>query len=663
MAVAGVQKILIISHQSQSENLLKSIQKAGILHILDEESSTVLKADEELKPQVKRDRDTEETFQKLDKAITFLKQHHKGKPLATLLAPRVVVDSYEYQENVESEKTDAVLSKATELNNELTKISSEQDNLNAKLNSLRPWTSLEDDLANLNSLESVDVFSGMVPANNWQKLNEKLNDGQNGASVTVVTETKTQVYFIIVTLKQSSADVYKLLRAEEFEAINFEGLEGSVSENIEKIEKELHFLNERQKDITHQASKLADSLLELEMMYDHYGNKRIAGSVYNKAGITERTRIFEGWVKKDDMHRLKEIVMDFDASSVCPIEPEPDEQVPVEIENKKWAKPFEIITNLYGKPQYFEVDPTVVLAPFFAIFFALCLTDAGYGLLMIGVSIYMMRKMQTGKSFMKLLLICSVLTVFAGAMTGGWFGSTLLDAAQKFNIGWLETFIQKTTWFNPLEDPMTFLVMSIILGYLQIMIGLVVGFFNILKNNGLFAAVCDKLTWLVMLNSFLVMAASKAGYLSPVVGKVAVLLIYVSAAMILFLSHREGGIGARIGMGSYNLFSAIFYLGDLLSYLRLMALGMATGGVAMAVNIIAGIIGDTPYVGPILAIIFLVCGHIFNVLQSLLGAFVHSMRLQFVEFFPKFLEGGGKPFEPFAEEYKYVYIKEEDTVK
>jgi V/A-type H+/Na+-transporting ATPase subunit I len=159
------------------------------------------------------------------------------------------------------------------------------------------------------------------------------------------------------------------------------------------------------------------------------------------------------------------------------------------------------------------------------------------------------------------------------------------------------------------------------------------------------------------------MAAAKSGYLPLPAAKFAIILIIISAATILLLSHREGTVGARLGMGSYNLFSAIFYLGDLLSYLRLMALGMATGGVAMAVNIIAGLVGDTPYVGWLLALIFLIIGHSFNILQSLLGAFVHSLRLQFVEFFPKFLEGGGKDFKPFAEDYKYIYLRDNQNFK
>ncbi len=661
MAVAPVKKILIISHQSQSQALLTSVQKAGIVHLLDADSTAVIKADKELKAATTRDRATDEMCQKLDKAVAFLKQHHSGKPLATMLAPRVVIDDDIFEKTITSRETVELLDEVLQAAADMDNLTAEVDAKKAKLDMLMPWKPLKDELETLGNLSSVDVFTGIVPVAVWDDLLEFLNAPETGAVVNVIARTKVQVYCVIIAMKENSGSVYKQLRTSEFETVTFEGLKGTVSDNIDHLRRQIHGGGEQIARLKHHCRKLAVSLLDVQIMYDHYVNLRSHSVTFNSSPATERTRIFEGWIKTADMPKLAELLLDFDAASVCEIAPLPDEVVPVEIENKPWAKPFEVITKLYGVPRYFEVDPTAVLAPFFAIFFALCLTDAGYGLIMMAASIYVLGKMQAGKRFMVLILVCSVLTIFAGAMTGGWFGSLLLDFAVKYKFTGLETFINKMTWFNPLEDPMTFLVMSIALGYIQIMTGLFTGLFSVLKNNGIFAAVCDKLSWIVLLNSLIIMGVSKAGILPPVAGKIAITLIYLSAATILLLSHREGGVGPRLGMGAYNLFSAIFYLGDLLSYLRLMALGMATGGVAMAINIIGGLISDTPYVGFILAVIFMVCGHIFNILQSMLGAFVHSMRLQFVEFFPKFIEGGGVPFVPFSESYKYVYIKQENS--
>jgi len=256
-----------------------------------------------------------------------------------------------------------------------------------------------------------------------------------------------------------------------------------------------------------------------------------------------------------------------------------------------------------------------------------------------------------------MLGICSVFTIGAGALTGGWFGDGAQQLAALFGWTFLADARKSMMWFDPLEDSMTFFKLSIALGYLHIMFGLIVAFVHNLRLNRKIDAVCDQLVWLVMLNAIVIYLFGKdfvgeSG--AAIAGKVAM----IPAVMIVLFSQRQGGWAGRIGMGCYQLFSTIFYMGDVLSYLRLMALGMVTGGFAMAINVMAKTASDIPYIGIIVAIIVLIGGHTFNVAISGLSAFVHTIRLQFVEFFPKFLEGGGRDFRPLTKEYDYVYIKE-----
>jgi len=401
---------------------------------------------------------------------------------------------------------------------------------------------------------------------------------------------------------------------------------------------------------------LSDNLLKFEILSDHHKNLLDREQAKDTAPTTEHTVLLEGWVKKKDFPRLEKIVSGFEASNLTQIEPAEGEQPPVEIENKTYIRPFESITRLYGMPEYSNVDPTIFLAPFFAIFFALCLTDAAYGLIIIGFVAWLIHKIQGDKKMMRMFVICSVVTVIAGAITGGWFG----DAIQQF-LPSLKPLRAKMMWFDPLENPMVFFKLSLALGYFQVIFGICVALAHNLKQRQYVAAIFDQVTWLVMLNSLALFGLAKAGVLpSGVAGILGPLAVFPAVAIVIF-SEREGGWGQRLGMGAYNLFSTVFFVGDILSYARLMALGMVTAGFAMAINVIVVMVAKihVPVLGIVLAAIIFIGGHLFNVGMSLLSAFVHTLRLQFVEFFPKFFVGGGRTFEPLTKTYSHIYISEQ----
>ncbi|MHC4570965.1 MAG: V-type ATP synthase subunit I [Planctomycetota bacterium] len=652
MAIAQMAKVIIVSHRTQASQLLEALQRDGICQILNAEEAMVSKDWPELATAAGRPKDIEELLGRLAESIAFLKSYAESqKGLAGILAPRTVIGEQSYNNVISDEQIPGIIDQCEQTDTAIEKLKAECENLCGTLEMLKPWASLQTPVEEIGRLQRTTCLAGLLPAQQFEQTEEKL--GELGAVIQQIAPADNQYACLVLSLNEKLNETQKLLRSADFEPVSFEPMTGTIAElisehteRLNRTQKQLHAQYEK-------AASLSKNLLKLQILHDHYTNLLNREQTKGTAPATEHTVLLEGWVKKNDFPKLEKIVLQFEASSLSKIEPAEDEEIPVEIENKNYIRPFEVITRLYGMPQHFEVDPTTFLAPFFALFFALCLTDAGYGLVIIALMVFFIKKMQGDKKLMWMLGICSAATIVAGALTGGWFG----DAVQQF-IPALKPLRQKIMWFDPLEDPMMFFKLALALGYFQILTGLVIAFVHNLKQKNVIAALCDQLTWLVMLNSIVIFLASKGRVVSPETGKFFGFLAIIPAAVILLFSQREGPIVGRIGMGMYNLFSAIFYMGDVLSYLRLMALGMVTAGLAMAINVIAKIALDIPYgLGIILMIVVLIGGHGFNLAISGLSAFVHTLRLQYVEFFPKFLVGGGRQFQPLSKQYKHIYIK------
>ncbi len=654
MALASMQKVMIVAHRSQATELLGSLQDAGLVQILDAERARVTKEWPELVVESKRHRSVAETTDRLGKAIDFLKPYSE-KDSTSLFAPFIPVDEATYDAVISQQDTMSCLGEIEQISGDLEKLASDAESQNALLAKLNPWKSLSVPLEQLGGFSTSTVFVGLIGDQHFNSACEKLTD--LGAAIEKVDSSNRVQACIILCLNEVAPDVQKVLRSVEFEAAAFEGLSGTISENVTRIQGRLEEIQTERALQEKQALDLAQNKLNLQILFDHLQNLHGRLAARSAAPATDHAIFLEGWAKKKDFAHLERLVTQFDACDVAAIEPAPDEEPPVEIENGPMTSPFEAVTRLYGMPATSDVDPTVFLAPFFALFFGICLTDAAYGLIMIGFLWWLLRKIKGDKKFVMMMIFCSITTVVAGALTGGWCGDTI----QQF-IPQLAGVRNALMWFDPLEKPMYFFNISLGLGYLQIITGIFIGFIHKFRRGEKMAAVFDHLSWFIWLNSLAVFGLAKAGlfgekfaWLGTVAGAAAI----IPALMIILFSEREGGWGARIGMGLYNVFSTVFYVGDVLSYIRLMALGMVTAGFGMAINEIVKSVMEMGVFGYILGAVIFVGGHLFNIANSALSAFVHSMRLQFVEFFTKFLQGGGKEFDPLRESYRYIEVKKE----
>ena len=651
MAIARMAKVMIACHRSEVSDLLEALQSEGICQILGAEEAFVSRELDQAPDRGTRPKDTEARLGRIERGITFLKQYAAApKGLAAVLSPRPIVDENAYRSVVCDDSVMGIVERAEQIEAEIDRTRGRIESLQTSLESLSPWDALKTPVEEASQLSKATCWMGLIPVQQVDKAMEKL--AEIGAAVEIVGSAGAKEAAVVVGLNENADDIGKALRAVEFEAANFEGMSGTVRELITQRRNELERAQRRSTEQRADAAKIAGSLLKVQIIHDHYRNLLSREQTKDLAPATESTVLLEGWVRHKDYPRLEEIVRGFGAAGLAAIEPAEGEEVPVDIDNRRLIKPFEVVTRLYGMPHYLNIDPTIFLAPFFGMFFGICLGDAGYALVVIVAAAWLARKLQGDKRLVLVLGLCSIFAVVFGALTGSWFG----DAVTQFAPG-LDPLRRKLMWFDPFEQPMILLGLSVVLGYIQIMAGLLIALAHNLRKRDFIAAICDQMTWLVMLNCIVLFGLGKMNVIPAGVGSVCGKIVPIPAVTIFLFSSREGGWGARLGMGAYNVFSAIFYMGDVLSYLRLMGLCMVGAGLGMAMNLMAKMALDIPFAGIAVAIIVFAVGHGFNLVLAVLGAFVHTMRLQFVEFFPKFLIGGGRTFEPLTKQYKHIYIQ------
>ncbi len=656
MAIAALQKILIVAHKSQQSVLLDRLQSEGFVHICPAEQSPLRKDFAELPRTQAAGRNSELLRSRLAESINFL-QPHAPRPttLREKLTPRAALPIAKYEQTVRQSNTDELLDDAQQLRERMSKIDARSEKLSQRFLVLDPWQGLDAPIESIGPSQRSVILAGMVPNNrDWDELKAELSEA--GIAIDTVKQTQ-DLHYCILGYAQSAAELARhAIHKIDFEPASFEGLTGKPAQILAQTRKELGQLDEQRQELLEQVSKLAKRVETFGVLHDHFQNLASRDQMVSQALATASSCFLEGWIRKGDWDKLEAVVAEFSACMVEKIDPAPDEEAPVNLQNNRAFRPFEVITSLYGMPGKKDLDPTPYLAPFFAIFFGLCLTDAGYGLILLIGSLIGIKLLGRGAAkLMTVLAIGGGMAIILGAITNGYFG----DGVDKLGWLWLinmRDYLVSNFGFDPMKSPMTFFALAVVLGYCQLMFGLLIALVHNLKRKDFVAALGDQITWLCLLNGILIMALAKTGTLPSHLAPLFKIVAIAGALGLVFGSQREGGIGERLGMGFYNLFSAIFYLGDVLSYLRLMALGLVTAGIAMAVNVIAGIVWEIPIAGIVLAIVVLLIGHTVNLLLSSLSAFVHTLRLQYVEFFPKFFDGGGREFSPFARQWKYTKI-------
>ena len=466
----------------------------------------------------------------------------------------------------------------------------------------------------------------------------------------VADEDKDYKIIITVVANEFKDEIHNLLRKGDFEKFETAGLEGKPDEIISSAESRLQTIeserSQAKAELKVVAEKWDDEVLALKEQLE---NEKEKNEVFATFAETSKTTVLEAWVPaKYEKKAVSLIGSATEGNVIIEAEdaPDDDEDVPVLQENNAYAKPYEVLVEMYSPLKYNEIDPTIFVAITFPFFFGFCLTDAFYGLLVaiLGVILYkgMGKINKTMHDFGLIVLASGLWAIILGLVTNGLLG----DFYTRI-LGWGPELPTVISSLNAFGKPATILVIAIIVGLIYVNIGFLLGAINNFKYGNKKEALGSSVNWFLFEAGIILLVI---GFMMPAVG-----MIGIALGAVLIIASLGLLVWAN---GAYGLMDVFGFMGDVLSYARLLALCLATGGIAMTVNILTNMCNDMiPVIGVVLAVIVFIGGHIFNFAFQVLGAFVNALRLNYVEFFSQFYMGGKHSFEAFKAKRQFTKIK------
>lgn len=659
MPIPKMLKVRIVAHSIHKDTLIETLHSAGLVEIINLEEVPEGGFVEELEPT-----DLERKIADIGYAIDFLYTYsEKPSLIESFFSPRYSVER-SYYENLIITYDFSILDRVKALDQNLSELKNEETRLKSLIEQLTPWYNLSLPLEDTETDKTITEF-GMLPTEATSEFS-----AVPYLHLEIPQATERKIWAAVTYHRDYREDVDELMRRTDFQKISLpSGLKGTPQENLDRIAEDMDTIREKQEEVEKKCSELASERFNLMIMYDYYTHLKEKHDVRREFINTEKTFVLNGWIQGKDVSRLHEGLSHMKEVDISTSHPDESDTIPVNLENRGVFRRFELVTKIYGMPMYKEIDPTLLLTPFFIVFFALCLSDFIYGVALIGLSILVPRKIKMGpdgKLLFKVLLIGGMMTIIFGLLTSGWAGDL---TAQISFLAPLEHMRNALGQIDLLKNPLIMLEVALILGLIQVWAGILIrGYMNI-RDGYVLDAVIDQGLWLILLPvGTLTLINKMFGVDIPYANMMFNLTLASLGGLVLTQGRYQKASNLpltllkKLMVGFLSIYNIFGYLGDVLSYSRILALGLATAALASAFNMVAIQIGGLiPLIGPIVVVVALIVLHTLNLIISGLGAFVHSGRLQFVEYFTKFLEGGGRAFKPFGTYTKYINVKEEES--
>lgn len=617
-------------NEEESEQLSKLIK--------DNSSNEAQKIEEDLS-KVKFIIETLTPFAKKDNMIKGLKEGRK---------------SYTFKELSEIKKNSDWQELYQELKKKDSEINSNKNHISkfkSSIEELTPWTKLDVPVSSFKKLSSTKAFLGMVPQGLVESLSLELNEKYDNCYFENLGTKGKDSYIIVITPNEHISEIEKTLKSFNYSKVEIH-CEGIPLDVIREYEEKIKTISENNKKIELEMKQFVDKLEDIKAVYEVYSSELLRINSTDRFLRSENIVAMEGYYPTETQNEFDRILKEaLGENYYLETKAADGDDVPVQLKNNSVVEAFESITTMYSVPKYKEIDPTPLFAPFYILFFGMMLSDAGYGAIMVigtAIALKFFNLEDDMRKSIKMFLYLGISTVFWGVMYGSYFGD------------FLEKFIPKLKplWMKPDKDVALLMIVAVALGLIQIFIGLGIKAYMQIRDKDYFGAFSDVFLWYVTLIGLMLWGGSAFGLALPAVvvtvAKYAAILSMVG--IVLTNGRHEASLGARLGQGFYSLYGITSYVGDLVSYTRLAALGLATGFISYAFNIMVNMVSTNIFTTILFGVLIFLVGHVFNLFINALGAYVHTCRLQYLEYFGKFYEGGGNAFEPLKYNSKYFKV-------
>jgi len=661
MARDKVVKAEILCHSTRKEEVLAALEKTGGVHLIDisvVEDAPLSRPEEIERPSLHT------LSASLDKTIPFLQSRELSKKREPV--PAVTVD--ELSSLLDNHKDlEEKANRSVSVSDELVNLHSKSEEIQRKIDFLEEWSDFPlrfDQLVHGNVLI---MKAGHVSAGEGLAVLERLEKQYDLFHVIELSEDRS----VVVWHNEINEEISAGLSECGFVAADFTGFSGTPEQELKKLMDSLSEVEKRTQELSAEADLLVQSLPRLKTLSDAAGLQTLREDAASRGRVSSSSLLLHLWLRQEDVASIKTELEKLGEVDVSLTETRSEETPPVFLTESASADPYLMLTDMYGRPDGADPDPTPLMAPFYAIFFGICVGDAGYGIaLAAGAAIgwYLTSRKQGNTRLFRLMFQGGLASVVWGFLLGGWFGmpfdslpTFLQNAAMPLN-NLVPGYSRGETDGFALSQQ--FLYLTLGFGIVQLGWGIIVNLKKRLSAGEGVWAVVDQTGWMLALlglfpwlfNHYLLNGALYT--FGSVWDSIFLMMLAAGAVLIFIMGGKEAdGIGGKAGLGAYACYGIVNLLGDVLSYSRLFALALSSAIVASVINDIAGMLQSIPIFGIVLTVLVLVAGHLFNLAMAALSGFIHTARLQFVEFFGKFYDGTGTPFKALRYEPRYVRIK------